>query len=61
MHTMKKSTAQVAKILGMQQPHLQRAIRQGRVEAPKLTTVGAIKIRLWSKADIDKARKALGK
>ena len=58
---MKKSTAQVAKILGMHQPHLQRAIRQGKVDAPKLTTVGGVKVRLWSKADIQKARKALGK
>ncbi len=58
---MKKSTAQVAKILGMRQPHLQRAISQGRVKAPPLTLVGGIKVRLWTKADIQKARKALGK
>ncbi len=55
------STVQVAVILRMDQANLQRAIRQGKVKAPPLVTVGGIKVRLWSKADVERARKALGR
>ncbi len=55
------STGQVAKVLGMPQPNLQRAIREGKVKAPPLTTVGGVRVRLWSPAQIKRARKALGR
>jgi hypothetical protein len=57
----KFSTSQVAKMLGLHQPNLQRAITQGRVKAPPLTTVGGMKVRLWSRRDIERARKVLKK
>jgi len=55
----KYSTAEVAKKLGMQRPHLQRAIAQGRLKPPPLVKVGGIKIRLWSDAEVERARKSL--
>ena len=55
----KYSTAEVAKKLGMQRPHLQRAIVQGRLKPPPLVKVGGIKIRLWSPKDVERARKSL--
>lgn len=48
-------------MLGLHQPNLQRAIRQKRISAPPLVKVGRIKIRLWSKADVEAARKELRK
>jgi len=55
------STAEAAKKLGLHRPHLQRAIANGRVKAPKLTRVGGVKFRLWTSKDVEKARKALKK
>lgn len=55
------STAEVAKKLGLHRPHLQRAIAEGRVKAPKVTLVGGVKFRLWTIKDVEKARKALKK
>ena len=46
-------------MLGIAQPNLQRLIRLGRVEAPPLQKLGSVKIRLWTKADIQKAKKAI--
>jgi len=58
--TMRKySTAQVAKMLKMHQPSLQRSIRRGTVKAPPLITVGGVKVRLWSPKDVERARKSL--
>jgi hypothetical protein len=57
----KYSTSQVAKMLGLQRPNLQRAIRQKRIPVPPLVKVGELEIRLWSDADVELARKALGK
>jgi excisionase family DNA binding protein len=53
------STAEAAKRLGLHRPHLQRAIAEGRVKAPKVTLVGGVKFRLWKSKDVEKARKAL--
>ncbi len=60
VRTMRKySTSEVAKKLGMQRPHLQRAIAQGRLKPPPLVKAGRIKIRLWSDTDVERARKSL--
>lgn len=56
----KYSTVEVAKQLGILQPNLQKLIKERRVEAPPLQTLGGMKIRLWTKKDIEKARKAIG-
>ena len=57
----KFSTSEAAKALRILRPNLQRLIRERKVKAPPLTTVGGVKIRLWSKSDIEKARKAIRK
>jgi excisionase family DNA binding protein len=57
----KYSTTEVAKMLGIHQPNLQRAIRQRRVTAPPIVKVGRLRIRLWSKAEVEAARKELSK
>jgi excisionase family DNA binding protein len=53
------STVQVAKMLGIHQPSLQRLIRGKRIPFPPLERVGRLKIRLWTKADVERARKAM--
>lgn len=55
------STEEVAKILGIDRANLQRLIRQKRIPVPPLARVGRLKIRLWTKTDIENARKALKK
>jgi len=57
----KFSTVQVAKMLGIHQPSLQRSIRGGRVKAPPLISVGPVKVRLWSPKDVERARRVLKK
>jgi hypothetical protein len=53
------STARAAEMLGLKRENLQRAIRQGKVKAPRLLKVGSVKIRLWTPADVERARKKL--
>lgn len=48
-------------MLGLQQPNLQLLIRQRRIPFPSLVRVGRLKIRLWTKRDVERARKALRK
>jgi hypothetical protein len=53
------STTQVAKILKIHQPGLQRLIRYKRIPFPPLLKVGRLKIRLWTARDVQRARQAL--
>jgi hypothetical protein len=53
------STAKAAQMLGLKRENLQRAIRHGKVKAPRLSKVGSVKIRLWTLADVERARKEL--
>lgn len=53
------STLQVAKMLGIHQPSLQRLIRHQQIPFPRLEKVGGLKIRLWTKGDVELARKAM--
>lgn len=55
------STTEVAKMLGINQPNLQRLIRRRRVPFPPLVRVGRLKIRLWTKQEVERARKAIAK
>jgi len=57
----KYSTTEVAKMLGIHQSNLQRSIRQKRLSAPPIVKVGRLRIRLWSKADVETARKEMSK
>jgi hypothetical protein len=53
------STVEVARQLGMVQPNLQRLIKEGRISAPPVQSLGNVKIRLWTEKDIEKVRKVL--
>ena len=53
------STDEVAGMLGMHRPNLQRLIREKSIPFPPIQQVGKIKIRLWTQADVEKARKAI--
>jgi excisionase family DNA binding protein len=55
------STTEVAKMLGIHQPNLQRLIRQKRIPFPAIERAGKLRIRLWTKQDVKKARKAIRK
>jgi excisionase family DNA binding protein len=55
------STAQVAKMLGLHQPNLQRLIREKRIPFPTLQRVGKLRIRLWIPKDVKRAREAIRK
>jgi excisionase family DNA binding protein len=55
------STAQVAKMLGLQQPNLQRLIRNRRIPFPPLQRIGKLRIRLWTPRDVKRAREAIRK
>ena len=55
------STSQVAKMLGLHQPNLQRLIREKRIPFPTLQRVGKVRIRLWTPKDVKRAREAIRK
>ena len=55
------STAEVAKMLGLHQPNLQRLIRERRIPFPPLQRVGKLRIRLWSTKDVRRAREVIRK
>jgi hypothetical protein len=55
------STNEVARMLRMNQANLQRLIRHKRIPFPPLVQVGGLKIRLWTKTQVERARKALAK
>jgi excisionase family DNA binding protein len=55
------STAQVATMLGLHQPNLQRLIRKRRIPFPALQRLGKLRIRLWTPKDVKRAREAIRK
>jgi excisionase family DNA binding protein len=55
------STHQVAKKLGIGIATLTRYIQSGKIPAPKLKTLGGMRIRLWSETDIQQVRALLPK
>ncbi len=57
----KFSTTEAAKMIGLHRVNLQQAISQKRVTPPRLTTVGGVRIRLWTRKDVERARKQLPK
>jgi predicted DNA-binding transcriptional regulator AlpA len=54
------STLEVARLVGVTSATLHRWIREKRVAAPPVETLGKMRIRIWSKADVEniKAYKA---
>ena len=55
------STNQVAQKLRINQANFQRLIRHKRIPFPPLVQVAGLKIRLWTKTQVERARKALAK
>jgi len=51
------STLQVAKLLNVTSDTLHRWIREGRIEAPPIQSLGGMKVRLWSEKDVNIAMK----
>ena len=51
------STAQAAQILGIGRQTLHRWIASGAVAAPRLSNVGGVKIRIWTRRDLEQVRK----
>ncbi len=48
-------------MIGLHRVNLQQAISQKRVTPPRLTAVGGVKVRLWTRKDVERARKQLKK
>ncbi|PYP85533.1 MAG: hypothetical protein DMG65_20600 [Candidatus Angelobacter sp. Gp1-AA117] len=57
----KYSTHQVAKKLGIGIATLTRYIQSKKIPAPKTTIVGAMRVRLWSDAEVERVRALLPK
>jgi hypothetical protein len=55
------STRQVAEKLGLHYTTFHRYIAANKLPLPPLTTVGGVRVRLWSERDIDRVRKLLSK
>jgi predicted DNA-binding transcriptional regulator AlpA len=47
------STLEVARLVGVTSATLHRWIREKRVAAPPVETLGKMRIRIWSKADVE--------
>jgi DNA-binding transcriptional MerR regulator len=54
------STGEAAKKIGISRQTLQAWIDNDAIQTPKLEKVGRIAIRLWTDADIERARKFKG-
>jgi predicted site-specific integrase-resolvase len=55
------STREAAKKLGRTLVTLQRHIAAGTIKPPPVVEVGAVRMRLWTESDIEKARKVLSR
>jgi excisionase family DNA binding protein len=54
------TTSEVAERIGVSHQTLHDWIDSGRIPAPKLIKVGKNSIRIWTKADVERARKFKG-
>jgi excisionase family DNA binding protein len=50
------STLEVARLVGVTSATLHRWIREKRVPAPPLETLGKMRIRIWSRTDVEKVK-----
>jgi len=55
------TTRQAAKKLGITAAALSRYISTGKVPAPKIMKIGALKVHSWTEADIERLQKLLPK
>ena len=54
---MRVSTTKAARLTGIGQATLQRWVKTRKLKAPKLTRVGGVLVRLWSKQDVARIRR----
>jgi DNA-binding transcriptional MerR regulator len=54
------STVEVAEAIGVPRATLQYWIKQKKFAAPKAKVFGGVAVRLWTPADIERARKLKG-
>ncbi len=55
------STREAARKLGIHLVTLQSYIADGKIPAPSIVRVGGVQVRLWTDADIQRARKFMPK
>jgi excisionase family DNA binding protein len=60
MRTKTYTTGEAASEIGVSRQTLQSWIAGGKVPVPKAIEMGHVTVRLWTKADIEKARKFRG-
>jgi excisionase family DNA binding protein len=60
MSTKTYTTGEAASEIGVSRQTLQAWIAGGKVPVPKAIEMGHVTVRLWTKADIEKARKFKG-
>jgi excisionase family DNA binding protein len=51
------STIQVAELLGITSDTLHRWIREGRIPAPSIQSLGGMRVRIWSEEQVEAVRK----
>jgi excisionase family DNA binding protein len=54
------STVEVAEAIGVPRATLQYWIKQKKLAAPKAKVLGGVAVRLWTSADVERARKLKG-
>ena len=54
---MNRSTAQVARKVGIGKQTLHRWIREGKISAPRKQRVGGVVVRFWNDEDVDLVRR----
>lgn len=54
---MNRSTAQVARKVGIGKQTLHRWIREGKIAAPRKQRVGGVAVRFWNDEDVERVRK----
>jgi excisionase family DNA binding protein len=60
MGTKTYSTGEAAKQIGVSRQTLQAWLAAGRFAAPKAIEVGGMSVRMWTAADVERARKFKG-
>ena len=51
------STAEAARMIGINRVTLQRWLIQGRVKEPKKVSAGGVEVRIWTAGDVERVRK----
>ena len=60
MDKRKYTTPEAAKLIGVSRQTLQAWVKSRLIETPELTEVANLRVRLWGKADIQRAKRFKG-